>query len=164
MQDIKRALDWIIPLLKKKGISFQITGGFAAYLYGATRQVNDIDIDLPTSNLDSLLPEVESYITSPPQRHSDTTWDLYVCTLNYHGQLIDLTGASDAFIHNKDTGRWDALEMNFGLVVWRDALGHSLPVQNPNDLIAYKLKIKYDEEKHLEDVVAVRQFLIGNSG
>lgn len=163
MPDIKSALDWIIPLLKNREIPFQITGGFAAHLYGAARPVNDIDIDLPTSHLNLLLPDLSSYVANPAQRHKDATWDLYVCTLDFNGQLIDLTGASDAFIKNKDTGRWDALEMNFDTVVWRDAFGHSLPLQNQTDLIAYKLKIKYDEEKHLDDVAAVRRYISNNS-
>lgn len=157
MTDLKRTLDWIVPLLKGKAIPFQITGGFAAHLYGATRTINDIDIDLPTAHLNLLRTEIEPYILHPAQRHRDTTWDLYVCTLDYNGQLIDLTGATDAFINNKNTGCWDTLEMNFDSVVWREAFGHSLPLQNPADLIAYKLKIRYDEEKHLEDVAAVRQ-------
>lgn len=159
MPDITNTLDWIIPLLKKRKIPFQITGGFAAHLYGATRSVNDIDIDLPTSHLDELLPELKPYITCPAQRHTDSTWNLYVCTLDYNGQLIDLTGASDAFIKNKDTGCWDALEMNFNSVVWVNAHDHTLPIQNPVDLIAYKRKIKYDEEKHLEDVAAITRYL-----
>lgn len=158
MPDIKRTLDWIIPLLKNRHIPFQITGGFAAHLYGAARPINDIDIDLPTPYLDLLIPELEPYITHPAQRHRDATWDLYVCTLDYNGQLIDLTGASDAFIKNKDTGCWDALEMNFDTVVWCNAFGHSLPLQNPADLIAYKLKIKYDEAKHLDDAAAVQRY------
>lgn len=159
MSNIKLALDWLIPLLETNRIPFQITGGFAAHLYGAARPVNDIDIDLPTADLNHLLPEVTPYITYPAQRHRDTTWDLYVCTLDYNGQLIDLTGASDAFIKNKDTGCWDALEMNFNRVVWVNAHGHTLPIQNPVDLIAYKRKIKYDEEKHLEDVAAITRYL-----
>jgi hypothetical protein len=55
MSAIKRALDWVIPILKEQKAPFHITGGFAAHLYGATRVVNDIDIDLPTSHLNQLL-------------------------------------------------------------------------------------------------------------
>jgi hypothetical protein len=99
------------------------------------------------------------YIDYPAQRHKDTTWDLYVCTLSYHGQLVDLTGDKEAFIYNKDSGNWDPLEMNFNEVVWVNVFGHTLPVQNPIDLIGYKLKIKYDEDKHLDDVEAVRRYI-----
>ena len=162
MSKIKLALDWIIPLLKSKEIPFHITGGFAAHLYGASRAVNDIDIDLPTSCLDSLLPELNPNYDTPVQRYRDTTWDLYLCTLNYHGQLIDLTGDSEPYIRNKSTGNWDAMDMNFDQVVWTEGFGHMLPLQNPNDLISYKLKIEYDEAKHLDDVEAVRRYVREN--
>lgn len=156
---LKQALDWIVPVLKEKKIPFHITGGFAAHLYGATRSVNDIDIDLPTEHLENLLPELQPFIEYPAQRHTDSTWNLYGCTLNYHGQLIDLTGDREAYINNKNTGQWEPLEINFAKVVWVNALGHDLPIQNPEHLVEYKLKIKYDEEKHLADVAAVRKYM-----
>ena len=163
MKRIQRALDWIVPLLQSRGVPFHITGGFAAHLYGARREVNDIDIDLPTTSLQSLLPELTAYVEFPAQRHKDTTWDLYVCTLDYDGQLIDLTGDSEAFIHSKTSGAWEPLEINLHDVRWIDAFGHTLPVQNPTDLICYKRKIAYDEEKHLEDVKAVQQYVAGGN-
>jgi len=153
---IRNALDWIITLLKHKQIPFHITGGFAAHLYGATRPINDIDIDMPTACLDSLAPELLEFMEFAPQRHKDTTWDLYVATVNYQGQLIDLTGDTDAYVCNKNTGAWNPLEMNFNEVNWIQAFSHQLPVQNTRDLISYKLKIAYDECKHLGDVEAIR--------
>lgn len=159
MSDVKRALDWIVPLLQEREIPFHVTGGFAAHLYGATRAVNDIDIDIPTTQLDILARELTPFIEYPPQRHTDSTWNLYVCTLNYHGQLVDLTGDTDAYVKNKDTGLWDHLEIDFSSVVWKDAFGFTLPLQNPRHLIEYKRKIKYDEEKHLGDIAAVCDYL-----
>ena len=44
--DQKRALRYIVSLLQGNNISFQITGGLAAVLYGARRPVYDIDIDV----------------------------------------------------------------------------------------------------------------------
>jgi len=159
MGDLRSALDWLIPLLKERSIPFHITGGFAAHLYGANRSVNDIDIDLPTPALISLKSAIDPYIQDPPQRYKDATWDIYVCTLNYQGQLIDLTGDSEAYISNKHTGGWDPLTINFDKVIWVNAFGHRLPLQNPDDLLSYKLKIKYDELKHLADVEAIRLYI-----
>lgn len=159
---VKRALDWIIPLLKSKEIPFHITGGFAAHLYGADRAVNDIDIDLPTACLNALLPEVAPYVESPAQRYRDSTWDLYVCTLNYHGQIIDLTGDSEAFIRDKTTGNWDLLRSDFHDVVLVEACGHLLPLQNPQDLMSYKRKIGYEESKHMEDAEVVQRYLLNS--
>lgn len=158
---IQVALDWIIPILKKEGVPFHITGGFAAHLYGAQREINDIDIDLPTHHLLRLLPQFSQFISYPAQRYVDSTWDLFVCTLDYHGQLIDLTGDEEAFVINKGTGVRDPLIINFNNVVEVKAFGHILPLQNPTDLITYKSKIKYDEQKHLDDIRAIERYLKG---
>ena len=96
MDKLKDTLDWILPLLKSRGISFQLTGGFAAHLYGARRDVNDIDIDLPLSALTPLMKEIHSHIEMPLQRYRDSTWDIMGTTLNFEGQLIELTAAEGA--------------------------------------------------------------------
>lgn len=163
MSKIQRALDWILPMLKERGIPFYVTGGFAAHLYGASRIVNDIDIDVPADRIDSFVEAVNAFIESPPQYYQDSTWNMYGATLNFEGQLIDLTSDANPRVHNKDTGEWDVLEMNFDDVVWMQAYGHQIPVQNPRDLMSYKLKIRYDEEKHLADVEAVRVYLAGRA-
>lgn len=163
MSKIKTTLDWILPMLKEKGIPFYVTGGFAAHLYGATRPVNDIDIDVPADRIDSFVEALSTFIESPPQHFQDSTWDMYGATLNFEGQLLDLTSDEHPRVHNKNTGEWDALEMNFDDVVWVHAYGHDIPVQNPRDLMSYKVKIRYDEEKHLSDVKAVKEYLAGLS-
>jgi hypothetical protein len=156
---IQDALDWIIPMLIEEGIPFHITGGFAAHLYGAQREINDIDIDLPTEDIERLMSRISQFIDYPAQRHRDSTWDLFVCTLDYQGQLIDLSGAEDAYVSNKSTGSWDPLVINFNDVVNIEAFGHQLPIQNPRDLMSYKSKIKYDEAKHLSDIQAIERYL-----
>lgn len=153
------ALDWLIPLLKRTNAPFQITGGLAAYIYGATRPIHDIDIDIPMSLFEVLSPQLAPFMEVPPQRERNSTWDVYVTVLNYQGQIIDLSGDKEAFVHNKDTNQWDLLEMNFDTVIWIEAFGHRLPVQNPSDLIAYKRKIRWDKEKHLSDIEAVQRYI-----
>jgi hypothetical protein len=45
-ETVGNALRWIIGILDRHNIQYQITGGFAAKLYGSSREVNDIDIDI----------------------------------------------------------------------------------------------------------------------
>ncbi len=46
-EKVDAALGWILRVFKKHGVPYQVCGGFAAHLYGATRPINDIDIDIP---------------------------------------------------------------------------------------------------------------------
>lgn len=156
---IQDALDWIIPILKNRGIKFHITGGFAAHLYGATRDVNDIDIDIPYEAFKELMPEIKEYISQDLIRYQDSHWDIFLVTLDYKGQIIDLSGDRDACIFNHRTKTRDPLKMEFDSVVIINRFGHALPVQNPHDLIEYKEKIIYEEAKHLADASAVRRYL-----
>ena len=159
MNRIQVALDWLLPLLRENQIPFYVTGGFAAHLYGATRPINDIDIDVPAEAIESCIAAARAFIESPLQRYEDSTWKMFCVTLNYEGQLIDLSTDADPRVHNKTTGEWDQLEMKFDDIVWIHAYGHDIPVQNPLDLMSYKLKIRYDEEKHLSDAAAIEACL-----
>jgi hypothetical protein len=161
MDRLQRALDWIIPLLKQHAHAFHISGGFGAHLYGATRPINDIDVDLPSSSLEKVMPHVSQYVEYGPIRHKDATWDIYLVMLNFHGQLIDLTSDDDPRISNKVTAGWDPLKMTFADIRIVEKFGHKLPVQNPSDMIVYKRKISWDEEKHLSDVEAINRYLAG---
>jgi hypothetical protein len=157
MSRLEDALRWLIPLLEAHGNRYHITGGFAAHLYGARRPVNDIDIDLPREVLDRLAPAVGEHLVFGPGRYQDSTWDLYLMTLEYRGQEIDLTAVEGGRIANKRTGEWDELVMNLDEVELLTYAGMQLRVQNRRDLIAYKGKIAYDEEKHLEDIAAIER-------
>ena len=52
MRNTKKALTWIVRVLRKYKVSFQISGGFAARAYGATRELADIDIYIPNKAFD----------------------------------------------------------------------------------------------------------------
>lgn len=79
------ALQWITTILQKLNISFQVAGGLAASAYGAVRPLNDIDIDIPESAFELLVPHVEEFITFGPEHFKDTQWDLMLMTLDYQG-------------------------------------------------------------------------------
>ncbi|MEK6964368.1 MAG: hypothetical protein AABX70_08135 [Nanoarchaeota archaeon] len=81
----KQALSFIVRLLRYKKIPFQITGGFAAKIYGADRLLKDIDIDLPDKAIDVLAPLVSNYITDGPRHFVGYGFDLYLLELHYRG-------------------------------------------------------------------------------
>ncbi len=107
------ALCWIVDLLNQKNIRYQITGGFAAKLYGSPRDLYDLDIDIDANNFNQLLPFVDPYIISGPQRYKDDSFAVWLLSLCYHGQLIDLSLSQNARIFNKTTKKWEDSPTNF---------------------------------------------------
>lgn len=83
MKNPKKAFRWIINILKKHQVPFQITGGLAAQAYGSKRPLNDIDIDIPEDRFNEIVPNVKDYITYGPAHFIDERWDLFLLTLNY---------------------------------------------------------------------------------
>ncbi len=156
MDKIERALKWIIEILNRKNIPYHITGGFAAHLYGAKRSINDIDLAVPDNRIAEIFEEVKQYVTYPPGQYQDSTWDIYQMALIYQGQEIDISGKGKIF--NKHTKTWDVLIDNLENVNKMKIYGISVAVQNKVDLISYKDKISFDEEKHQEDIVAVKKW------
>lgn len=95
------ALRWILEILERHEIEYQITGGFAAKLYGSLCELHDIDIDIPNASMQKILPDVAEYITYGPAHFRDAKWDMQLITLNYKGQEIDIGGIDTLRISNK---------------------------------------------------------------
>lgn len=152
-RNTEAALRWIIGLLQQKQIPHQISGGFAAKLYGSPRELADIDIDIPEHRMEELLPEVRSYLTFGPAQYTDDEWDLKLMTLTYEGQVIDIAGAHKAKIYDKAQGVWVAHVVDFMKNVPHEVYGLIVPVVPKADLIAYKKQIA--REVDLIDVAAL---------
>lgn len=138
MNNVKAALIWITNILQKKHVQFQIAGGLAVRAYGSNRTLMDIDIDISEDDFEQIKHEVQSYITFGPVQFKNENWDLYLMTLNYNGQEIDLGGAYHAKIYDKKNKKWVNIITDFSKVNYIDIEGLKLPVINREDLIAYK--------------------------
>ena len=134
------ALTWIVPLLRRNGIRFQLTGGFAAQAYGARRRLRDIDITVRKADLAPLAATTRPYVIFGPQRVRDTHWDLHMLTVNYRGQLIDF-GSVSAKIFNRGRRRWDGYRPNLRRSTIRSIAGLRLPLEPRESLIRYKRKL-----------------------
>lgn len=132
------ALGWIVAILRERNIPFQITGGLAAIAYGATRPLVDIDLDIPESRFGDILPLVSAYLVRGPLQFRDESWDLLLATLNYEGQEIDLGGAFDAKIFDRNRNTWVTCRADFTTSVEYTVLGLKVPVIKKEALIAYK--------------------------
>jgi hypothetical protein len=142
----KSALIWITDILNKYQVPFQISGGFAAKMYGSPRPLNDIDIDIPKEKFEKILEDVKEYIVEGPEDYRDEKWDLYLMTLNYHGQEIDI-GSADIKIYDSAAGVWIPFTTNFEKSVWKEVAGIKVPVMPKEELVFYKKYLDGDHQK-----------------
>ncbi len=155
------ALRWIIAILNKNEIDYQISGGFAGKVFGSKRKLNDIDIDISKNNFDKILPEISEYIIYGPDHYIDFKWDLELITLNYKGQEIDICDSDNSLISNKEGTRWIHFSTNFSKTLDIDLNGIKIKVINPKDFLEYKKEL--DGKHQLEDIEAVKNFLNKNT-
>lgn len=138
MNTTKSALIWITSIITKHNIPYQIAGGLAVQAYGSTRKLMDIDIDIPEEAFEIVADEVADFITFGPANFKSDSWDLYLMTLNYHGQEIDICGAYSSKIYDKTNERWVKLNTDFARVNTLEIYGLNLSVIRLEELIAYK--------------------------
>lgn len=141
------AFQWIVTLLQKYHIPFQITGGLAAQAYGSKRELADIDIDLPEDRLADLLPEVKDFATFGPAQFQDEHWDLQLLTLEYQGQEIDLGGAYQTKIFCAKKKEWVPCPSDFSKSIQKIVFGFKVPIISKEELIQYKTMLGRDVDK-----------------
>ena len=141
MKDTKQAFLWIVRKLNENDIRFRISGGMAARVYGSSRPLADIDIEIPDEGLDKVLPSVKEHIIERPHRYKDNEWDIYYMVLEYMGQRIELSGAESQMVFDKDKKQW--IHMGIGLKsVLKEVFGIKVPVIPRSELIGYKSMIR----------------------
>lgn len=141
MRATRSALLWITKILETQKISYRISGGFAANLYGSPRELADIDIDIRYKDFSKILPLVKKYIVYGPAQYKDSHWNLPLMTLRYRNQHIDICGGDKTFIFNNKRKDWERLKTDFKTVTYLEYAGIRLSVCKLKDLISYKRKL-----------------------
>lgn len=137
-KNARLALKWIIRVLEKHQIPYQIAGGLAARGYGVQRPLEDIDIDIPEKCFDLILSDIKPYITFGPSHYKSELWDLYLLTLNYKNQPIDISGAHTTKIFNQKDGKWQKIKTDFAKTEIRPIFDIEVPLIQRAELIRYK--------------------------
>ncbi len=150
------ALKWITEILKKHDVQFQISGGLAAHIYGAEREVNDIDIDIPEEQMELIVSDIQDFITFGPADYIDEKWNLKLITLNYKGQEIDIGGAYKTKIFDDKSQSWISSPADLNSSEIHTFQGIELPVVEPKSLIAYKSLLNGEHQK--SDIEAVKKY------
>ncbi len=141
MKNTEVAFHWIVGIFREHKIPFLIFGGFAARLYGATRKLADIDIDISEDRFPELVSHLQPYATFGPARYLDENWDLLLMTLVYQGQEIDICGAYEAKIFDQTKREWINLKADFFKAQIMNVYGTEVPVISREDLMGYKKKL-----------------------
>lgn len=141
MENPEKAFYWIVGILQKHGIPFQVDGGLAARAYGAERELADIDLVIPEDRYDEIIPEVESYIIYGPSHFTDDKWDLMLMTLDYEGQVIDIAGAEQQKYFDESTHDWVHSPSELSKCDIRNVFGLDVPVIPKDRLINYKRRL-----------------------
>ena len=151
----KETFSWIVGILQTQGIPFHVAGGLAARVYGAQRELADIDFDIPEEAFERLVPSVKNYITYGPEQYRDESWDLLIMTLNYKRQEIDIAGAYKAKLFNRDKQVWESARANFSKDQLHTIFNLLVPVMDKEELVAYKSKLQRAVD--IQDIEEIRQ-------
>jgi hypothetical protein len=152
-QSAAAALAWIVGILSEHKIPFLVTGGLAARIYGSTRPLADIDLDVPEECLPVLAGFLASHVVFGPARVQDQEWDITLLTLSYAGWSIDLGGAYRTRVFDRAAQSWVAVRTDLETAVRLEVFGLEVPVVAKDDLVAYKRRLNREVDRI--DVAAV---------
>jgi hypothetical protein len=153
-KNTQEAFSWLITILQKHHIPYQISGGFAAKIYGAKRPLLDIDIDLPEERFDELLTDIGPYLIYGPKMWRGEGFKVYLMTLDYHGQAIDIGGSHLTQIWHRKKHAWVPLKTHLTHFTWKYLLHHRVKVIPKDELISYKSALnRRVDKKDLKDLV-----------
>lgn len=138
-QKIGQALGWIVGLLKRHNIQYQIVGGLAAKAYGAKRPLVDIDLYAPLENTRAALDEMKPYVVRELLPHHSESWDLIYMALDYQGMWIEIgdTSANPRFYNRRDE-RWEDQPIHYADSNIMTIYGVEVAVMPKDELLAYK--------------------------
>lgn len=141
MQQPKKAVKWIVEILKRNRIPFQIVGGLAAKAYGAKRTLFDIDIYVPEKYMDKVVSETKKYIVWGPRHVKEKNWDLEYMKIIYAGQRIEIGSPEKTKLFDKGKRKWFQEKINFSKSEIKEVFGVKIPVMPKRQLILRKTRL-----------------------
>lgn len=152
-QKIGQALGWIVSLLNRYSIPYQLCGGLAAKAYGATRPLVDIDIyaalqDAPQAR--PFMDEIQPYLIREFAPHLSASWDIRYLALAYQSMQIEIAeSTTNPRFYNHRDGRWEDQVIDFAASTRIFLYGVEVAVMPKDELLAYKSMLDRDVD-HLD--------------
>ncbi len=151
---IGQALEWLISLLKRHGVSYQIVGGLAARAYGAQRPLVDIDLYVPMEQLQGAMPQLSPYLIRNPRPTQSAFWRLTYLALDYRGVPIQIADSSaDPHFYNRKDQRWEPQIIDYAASCRATLYGVEVNVMPRDELLRYKALL--DREVDRADIQAL---------
>lgn len=151
-QKIGQALTWIVSLLNRHHITYQIVGGLAAKAYGATRPLVDIDVYAPLDRAQAALEEMRPYTVRELLPHHSASWDLVYMALDYHGMYMEIgdTSTTTPRFYNRQDQRWEDQVIDYASSQMMMLYGIETAVMPKDELLRYKAML--DREVDHQDI------------
>lgn len=148
-KNYQEAFKWVVNLLDKHKIKFNVIAGLAAHVYGAKRSFNDIDLSMNLKDMKKLEKLSKMYITEKPHNSmsSNKIWTGYLMKLKYKRIMIEITESEKTKIFNKKTKKWEKFPAGLKNSVNKKIFGISVPIMPKQNLIDYKSKLNFPKDK-----------------
>jgi hypothetical protein len=149
-RSIEAALRWLVSLLNRCQVPYQVVGGLAAQAYGANRPLVDIDLYIPFDTAQAALAEMAPFIVRQPLPHRSAAWDLVYLALEVDGVLIEIGDSSSApRFFNRHAGRWEAQVIDYSASQTARLYGVEVAIMPKGELLRYKAMLDREVD-HLD--------------
>ncbi|MDP2815241.1 MAG: hypothetical protein Q8O19_01010 [Rectinemataceae bacterium] len=143
----RKVLAFIVESLQKSNIEFQVSGGLAAIVHGATRPLYDIDLEIHKEDVETVRALFKGYITEDWNNDlegPDDQFDIWMMKLEIEEVPVDINQIEEVYLISKDGER--TLQPSDMDTEPREFAGLTIPVLRKEPLIAYKRKLGRDTD------------------
>jgi hypothetical protein len=149
------AVSWINDLFVRNKVPYLICGGFAAFVYGSKRMINDIDIFVPDDYFDLIVSLGQEYISKPAKHYIEEAegWNVKYVQFKYRETKIEVGSSKGVEIFDSSLKKWVGLEIDFSNIEYRMVYGINIPLMAIEELVNYKKVLARPVDR--EDIEAI---------
>jgi hypothetical protein len=142
-ENIGAAIAWIVGILERHHVPYQVVGGLAARAHGAERPIVDVDLYVPFDLAGAALEEIRPHVYWGPEYYVDDHWDLMYLKADFRGWKVELGDSSSGpKFFDKRTGRWEARRIDYDAGIRVELFGVRALVMPEEELVRYKLALE----------------------
>jgi hypothetical protein len=149
----KKVLKFLVDTLNNNKIPFQVSGGLGAIMYGSTRELRDIDIEVNKRNCPAVRELFKDFIVEDFRHYADGEFELWMMTLDINGVSVDINQVEESYVFDRG-GDKKLLPEDIIDTESRKVGDIEFPVQNRENLIEYKQMLARDT-----DLIDVKEML-----